>query len=108
MIPTPTPSVFRTFARELSSVGYFGHNRMALVDCLQDWHGPGHGHGHLPDPLRVPAPRTPARASTPDRFLAAWRRAHHSHRASENPIAGPRRPLLAFGRPCERTRRWYP
>jgi hypothetical protein len=36
-------SVFRTFARELSFVGYFGHNWMALVDCLQDWHGPGHG-----------------------------------------------------------------
>ncbi|WP_405789418.1 barstar family protein [Streptomyces sp. NBC_01367] len=40
-------SVFRTFARELSFVGYFGHNWMALVDCLQDWHGPGHGNHDL-------------------------------------------------------------
>ncbi len=36
-------SLFRTFARELSFVGYFGHNWHALVDCLHDWHGPGHG-----------------------------------------------------------------
>ncbi|MFJ8640839.1 hypothetical protein [Streptomyces sp. NPDC093610] len=30
------------------------------------------------------------------------------HRPRENPLAGPRRPLLFFRRPCERTRRWYP
>ncbi|MEV7419116.1 barstar family protein [Streptomyces sp. NPDC089919] len=36
-------SLFRTFARELSFPGYFGHNWDALVDCLHDWHGPGHG-----------------------------------------------------------------
>jgi hypothetical protein len=36
-------SLFRTFARELSFLGYFGHNWDALVDCLHDWHGPGHG-----------------------------------------------------------------
>ncbi|MDG4856855.1 barstar family protein [Streptomyces sp. T-3] len=36
-------SLFRTFARELSFLGYFGHNWHALVDCLHDWHGPGHG-----------------------------------------------------------------
>ncbi|MFF3981099.1 barstar family protein [Streptomyces sp. NPDC001828] len=40
-------SAFRTFARELSFVGYFGHNWMALVDCLQDWHGPGQGNQDL-------------------------------------------------------------
>ncbi|MFG3254771.1 barstar family protein [Streptomyces sp. NPDC048172] len=40
-------SVFRTFARELSFAGYFGHNWDALVDCLQDWHGPGHGNQDL-------------------------------------------------------------
>ncbi|MFI6938596.1 barstar family protein [Streptomyces sp. NPDC050418] len=38
-------SLFRTFARELSFPGYFGHNWDALVDCLHDWHGPGHAHG---------------------------------------------------------------
>ncbi|MFG2949978.1 barstar family protein [Streptomyces adustus] len=32
-------SVFRTFARDLSLPGYFGHNWDALVDCLHDWHG---------------------------------------------------------------------
>lgn len=36
-------SLFRTFARELSFVDHFGHNWDALVDCLHDWHGPGHG-----------------------------------------------------------------
>ncbi|MEV4002393.1 barstar family protein [Actinomadura sp. NPDC049753] len=36
-------SLFRAFARELSFLGYFGHNWDALVDCLHDWHGPGHG-----------------------------------------------------------------
>ncbi|WP_406443184.1 barstar family protein [Streptomyces sp. NBC_01613] len=35
-------SLFRAFARELSFPGYFGHNWDALVDCLHDWHGPGH------------------------------------------------------------------
>ncbi|MGO4459904.1 barstar family protein [Streptomyces sp. M-16] len=40
-------SLFRTFARELSFVGYFGHNWDALVDCLHDWHGPGHGNQDL-------------------------------------------------------------
>ncbi|MFI6938524.1 barstar family protein [Streptomyces sp. NPDC050418] len=40
-------SVFRTFARELSFIGSFGHNWDALVDCLQDWHGPGHGNQDL-------------------------------------------------------------
>ncbi|WP_327180618.1 barstar family protein [Streptomyces sp. NBC_01334] len=40
-------SVFRTFARELSLLGYFGHNWDALVDCLHDWHGPGHGNQDL-------------------------------------------------------------
>ncbi|MGW7274473.1 barstar family protein [Streptomyces sp. NPDC054864] len=40
-------SVFRTFAQELSFLGYFGHNWDALVDCLQDWHGPGHGNQDL-------------------------------------------------------------
>ncbi|MFC9817757.1 barstar family protein [Streptomyces virginiae] len=40
-------SVFRTFARELSFLGYFGHNWDALVDYLQDWHGPGHGNQDL-------------------------------------------------------------
>ncbi|MER7735534.1 barstar family protein [Streptomyces erythrochromogenes] len=40
-------SVFRTFARELSFPGYFGHNWHALVDCLHDWHGPGHGNRDL-------------------------------------------------------------
>ncbi|MEV0094093.1 barstar family protein [Streptomyces sp. NPDC050738] len=38
-------SLFRVFARELSFPGYFGHNWDALVDCLRDWHGPGHGAG---------------------------------------------------------------
>jgi alkylation response protein AidB-like acyl-CoA dehydrogenase len=28
--------------------------------------------------------------------------------ASAKPVGGPRRPLLLFRRPCERTRRWYP
>jgi len=28
--------------------------------------------------------------------------------ASAKPVGGPRRPLLAFRRPCQRTRRWYP
>ncbi|MER5866631.1 barstar family protein [Kitasatospora sp. NPDC002040] len=37
------PSLFRAFARELAFPTYFGHNWDALVDCLQDWHGPGHG-----------------------------------------------------------------
>ncbi|WP_411153125.1 barstar family protein [Streptomyces sp. A30] len=37
-------SLFRAFARELSFLGYFGHNWDALVDCLHDWHGPGHGN----------------------------------------------------------------
>jgi hypothetical protein len=36
-------SLFRTFARELSFPAYFGHNWDALVDCLHDFHGPGHG-----------------------------------------------------------------
>ncbi|SEG92233.1 Barstar (barnase inhibitor) [Actinacidiphila yanglinensis] len=40
-------SVFRTFARELSFLGCFGHNWDALVDCLHDWHGPGHGDQDL-------------------------------------------------------------
>ncbi|MFF9343808.1 MULTISPECIES: barstar family protein [unclassified Streptomyces] len=40
-------SVFRAFARELSFPGHFGHNWDALVDCLQDWHGPGHGNQDL-------------------------------------------------------------
>ncbi|MCX5589492.1 barstar family protein [Streptomyces erythrochromogenes] len=40
-------SVFRTFARELSFLGYFGHNWDALVDCLHDWHGSGHGDQDL-------------------------------------------------------------
>ncbi|MGW3094975.1 barstar family protein [Streptomyces sp. NPDC001102] len=35
-------SLFGAFARELSFPGYFGHNWDALVDCLHDWHGPGH------------------------------------------------------------------
>ncbi|MGW7327275.1 barstar family protein [Streptomyces sp. NPDC054840] len=35
--------VYRTFARELGFLGYFGHNWDAMVDCLGDWHGPGHG-----------------------------------------------------------------
>ncbi|GAA4832271.1 barstar family protein [Kitasatospora terrestris] len=41
------PSVFRTFAQELEFVGCFGHNWDALVDCLHDWHGPGHGDQDL-------------------------------------------------------------
>ncbi|MFD3838847.1 barstar family protein [Streptomyces sp. NPDC058642] len=40
-------SVFRTFAQELSFLGSFGHNWDALVDCLHDWHGPGHGNQDL-------------------------------------------------------------
>ncbi|MER5813310.1 barstar family protein [Streptomyces sp. NPDC002033] len=40
-------SVFRTFARDLSFLGYFGHNWDALVDCLHDWHGPGQGNQDL-------------------------------------------------------------
>ncbi|MFE5678762.1 barstar family protein [Streptomyces erythrochromogenes] len=40
-------SVFRAFARELSFLSYFGHNWDALVDCLHDWHGPGHGDQDL-------------------------------------------------------------
>lgn len=40
-------SVFRTFARDLSFLGYFGHNWDALVDYLHDWHGPGHGDQDL-------------------------------------------------------------
>ncbi|MFI6657517.1 barstar family protein [Streptomyces sp. NPDC050523] len=40
-LPEPA-SLFRTFARELSFPGYFGHNWDALVDCLHDWHDPGH------------------------------------------------------------------
>ncbi|MEU9117199.1 barstar family protein [Streptomyces sp. NPDC048483] len=40
-------SLFRTFARELSFAGHFGHNWDALVDCLHDWHGPGHGNQDL-------------------------------------------------------------
>ncbi|KQV14620.1 MULTISPECIES: barstar family protein [unclassified Kitasatospora] len=41
------PSLFQTFARELAFLGYFGHNWDALIDCLQDWHGPGHGDQDL-------------------------------------------------------------
>lgn len=44
---TDPASVFRTFARDLSFLGYFGHNWDALVDCLHDWHGPGHGNQDL-------------------------------------------------------------
>ncbi|MFE3761830.1 barstar family protein [Streptomyces sp. NPDC059104] len=33
----------RAFARELGFPGYYGHNWDAMVDCLGDWHGPGHG-----------------------------------------------------------------
>ncbi|GGQ38590.1 MULTISPECIES: barstar family protein [Streptomyces] len=33
-------SAFRTFARELSFLGSFGHNWDALVDCLQDHTAP--------------------------------------------------------------------
>lgn len=40
-------SLFRTFAEELSFLGYFGHNWDALVDCLHDWHGLGHGNQDL-------------------------------------------------------------
>ncbi|MGV9690963.1 barstar family protein [Streptomyces sp. NPDC003444] len=40
-------SVFHTFARELSFLDCFGHNWDALVDCLHDWHGPGHGDQDL-------------------------------------------------------------
>ncbi|MDX3804196.1 barstar family protein [Streptomyces sp. AK04-3B] len=40
-------SVFRTFARELSFLGDFGHNWDALVDCLHNWHGPGQGNQDL-------------------------------------------------------------
>ncbi|MFJ6793801.1 barstar family protein [Streptomyces sp. NPDC091268] len=40
-------SLFRTFARELSFLDHFGHNWDALVDCLHDWHGPGHGNQDL-------------------------------------------------------------
>ncbi|MFD0427399.1 barstar family protein [Streptomyces zhihengii] len=40
-------SVFRTFARELSFLDSFGYNWDALVDCLHDWHGPGHGNQDL-------------------------------------------------------------
>ncbi|MEV8531886.1 barstar family protein [Streptomyces sp. NPDC051211] len=40
-------SLFRTFARELSFVGHFGHNWDALVGCLHDWHGPGQGNQGL-------------------------------------------------------------
>ncbi|GGQ23848.1 hypothetical protein GCM10010187_45410 [Actinomadura coerulea] len=36
-------SLFRAFAQELGFLDYFGHNWDALVDCLHDWHGPGHG-----------------------------------------------------------------
>ncbi|MGW7647298.1 barstar family protein [Streptomyces bobili] len=39
--------IFRTFAQELSFLGYFGHNWDALVDCLDDWPGPGHGNEDL-------------------------------------------------------------
>ncbi|MEJ8640546.1 barstar family protein [Streptomyces sp. MS1.HAVA.3] len=35
--------LYRAFARELGFPGYFGHNWDAMVDCLGDWHGPGHG-----------------------------------------------------------------
>ncbi|MFE2171173.1 barstar family protein [Streptomyces sp. NPDC059447] len=35
--------LYRAFARELGFPGYFGHNWDAIVDCLGDWHGPGHG-----------------------------------------------------------------
>ncbi|MCZ0983028.1 barstar family protein [Streptomyces diastatochromogenes] len=45
-MPDPA-SVFRTFARELSFPGYFGHNWDARVDCLHDWHGPGYGDQDL-------------------------------------------------------------
>ncbi|MFC8981116.1 barstar family protein [Streptomyces sp. NPDC057131] len=44
---TEPASVFRTFARELSFLGHFGHNWDALADCLHDWHGPGHGDQDL-------------------------------------------------------------
>ncbi|WP_405771867.1 barstar family protein [Streptomyces sp. NBC_00080] len=40
-------SLFRTFARELSFPGDFGYNWDALVDCLHDWHGPGHGRNDV-------------------------------------------------------------
>ncbi|MEU9198358.1 barstar family protein [Streptomyces hundungensis] len=35
--------VYQVFARVLGFPGYFGHNWDAMVDCLGDWHGPGHG-----------------------------------------------------------------
>lgn len=46
----------------------------------------------------------------PDRTsetLAAWLTAHPGE-PPRKPVSGPRRPLLIFPRPGERTRRWYP
>jgi hypothetical protein len=37
-----------------------------------------------------------------------WLRGIRPQSLRKNPFGGPRRPLLNFGRPCERTRRWYP
>ncbi|MGA2826307.1 MAG: alcohol dehydrogenase catalytic domain-containing protein [Streptosporangiaceae bacterium] len=39
------------------------------------------------------------------RRVAPWRRATEP---PQKPVGGPRRPLLVFRRPCQRTRRWYP
>ncbi|WP_053785556.1 barstar family protein [Streptomyces sp. XY332] len=44
---TQPASLFHAFARDLSFLGYFGHNWDALVDCLHDWHGPGHGEQNV-------------------------------------------------------------
>lgn len=35
-------------------------------------------------------------------------RRHPTTEPPQKPVGGPRRPLLPSGRPCERTRRWYP
>ncbi len=40
---TSEVDLFREFANKLDFPSYFGHNWYALVDCLDDFHGTGHG-----------------------------------------------------------------
>ncbi|HEY7486137.1 MAG TPA: DUF4091 domain-containing protein [Streptosporangiaceae bacterium] len=69
---------------------------------------PGTGAGDNRSPAR---PNGCAMRSVPIFAALAFRRVAPWHPATEppqKPVGGPRRPLLLFRKPCERTRRWYP